>query len=425
LAFFLVAHALIQGASASAAPGPASDPGKAERASGAKTSTPKARPTRTPPSARGPRSEAEEAPFLLRAGTEAFRAGDHARAARDLRRLIERYPSTPGALDARLLLGRAELERGQPAAAQGPLRDFIAAAGKSAAGLEARLDLGRALLALKRFNEAYLTSIELTGRESLPWDVEVPALLLRGEALLGLEQDERALQAQASAEKVFLAQGRPSEAGVSTRIEQGAASNAASEREWLRQRLLSLRLRLVLRSCAKLPGAGLLTEEQALDQLRRRGECLVEAALIVRSALLPEKGSVSARGVAQEERVVLSELERSLEALRRSFGDYQAACLSPPQRPGKRTAAELRRYRSELSARVLRDHDATVGRVLLVLDPPRSGASNEQAPLASPSGLTYPAAPLGAEESQDPLSLPRRRRLDLLRRELASLMQRN
>lgn len=279
----------------------------------------------------GPTSSSE-AKILWSNAQDFYGKGRYKDAVYPLKRLLDRYPGYPDAAsyrEARLQLGRSYLESGQAEEAVPQLRGYLEGSGERKNSDAGRLYLGDAYLRLKRFNEAYLLSLELENHSSS--EIQIQALLLRARAQIGLGQDARALSASGSARK------------MSERLKKPAFVSEA----------IRLQLELKTRDCARHPGPGPLEESQVLAQLDYRGICLNEA-LVQLNDIISNAGSKPAAA------------DEALALLKQGFADFSKACMNPPdptplrpkageissRPPRDRTQAELRRYRSELTEKL-------------------------------------------------------------------------
>ncbi len=268
----------------------------------------------------GPTSP-DEAEILWKEGTAALDAKDFVQAANHLQRLVDRYPGAKGYLKAHLHLGVARLEMKQAERALAPLKYYVNAAGKTPDGVIGRLELGRAYLAAGKKHEALLTAMELdrlTKLKSLGAR-RADALVFKSRALMALNRDSEA------------------------RLALDAASKLASEpgaELATRGRTAETDLELKLRQCEKLPGKGPVDESQLRDRIGRRGQCLVESVMLLKSTL--DIGHELTATRASEE---------AADAWIRYFD----TCSNPPRPPGKRTAAQLKTYHEELKTALVSD----------------------------------------------------------------------
>jgi tetratricopeptide (TPR) repeat protein len=269
----------------------------------------------------GPTSP-EEASILWSEGRKAFEAGRFEEAIPPLQRLVDRYPAQEGYTDAHLYLGVALTRTGKAAQAIDPLRYYVEAKGKTLDGIKGRLELGAAYVEANRADEAYLTALEVLKAKGVPADFSIRGLLLKAEALLEQGHDLRAWQS----------------------VDSGRKQIAQNQSEIHRSDLLGhaqyLGLRIKARDCARLPSRGPLDEAQTRAQLARRGTCELE-------------GLIKFKDTAETGDPTWS--KRAADELIRSLEEYDQACSRPPVPKGKRTAAELDRYRAELVAVITRD----------------------------------------------------------------------
>ncbi|MGZ3688646.1 MAG: tetratricopeptide repeat protein, partial [Bdellovibrionota bacterium] len=163
-----------------------------------------------PPTSVGPTS-AEEAEVLWREGRNSFDAGEYRDAVSDLQRLIDRYPGFAGFREAHLLVGRARLKLGEPARAIAPIQFYIQGAAEDPDVFRAKLSLARAYVGTRQFHEAELLCEELERKFEHAMvtspDLRGENLLLKAQALIGVNHDDRARMSLDSA-KGYLASPR-------------------------------------------------------------------------------------------------------------------------------------------------------------------------------------------------------------------------
>lgn len=272
----------------------------------------------------GPASP-QEAELLLKSGKDAAEKGRHPSAASFFQRFVDRYPAHPEYTDTLKRLGEARLASSQPQAALEPLKGFVEARGTAESGLEGRLLLGRAYLSTGKLSEALLVSTELLNilipggkkeKSAIPAALHAGALLLKAEALLAKKKHSRAKDALSSAEVVL-------------KTAKANSAELLGQARWID-------LELKLHACARYPSAKRLQEDQALDQVERRGLCLQEALVQYRSALEPGAEPW---------------VRQSTAAIERAYRSYDDLCRNPPSPVGRRTTVELERYRRELAQR--------------------------------------------------------------------------
>jgi tetratricopeptide (TPR) repeat protein len=272
------------------------------------------------PTSLGPTSQ-EEAQVLWREGQAAAESSKHQDAVNYLQRLVDRYPGTPGYLKAKYFLGRSYLELDQPKKALIPLKDFISGNGLNLDSAKARTLLGQTYLAVGRFHEAYLTSLELDQIENkiaLTSDIILESLLVKAQALLGLKHDSRAVSALEAAEKKLTDKNSPQ----------------------IRGQTYNLKLKLKILHCSQFPGPSPLDEGQIRDQLDRRGTCILEALLLFQKVLAT--GDLRTAGIATTQ-------------INQAYTSYYQSCKTPKITPRTATPLEQKRFQAELADRLTQD----------------------------------------------------------------------
>jgi len=252
------------------------------------------------------------APELWSTAMEKFSARNFKNAIPLFEDYLNRFPGTPEAIDARTHLAQSYLFTKNPVAAIPVFRAVIETRGKSDLGNEARTYLGQAYLDAGKFSEAYLVSTELTDQKELGVTFRAKALLLRAHAQAGLGQN-------LEAEKTLVAFQAISE------------SDPELERETANSFLVSLLLKS--NRCDALPSAKALPEDQVLDQIARKGICVLEMGTLLTRA--------AKRLSAEETTQAIDTLATTLKAFRR-------ACETPPLAPGKLPARKLLAAKREL-----------------------------------------------------------------------------
>jgi tetratricopeptide (TPR) repeat protein len=223
-----------------------------------------------------------------------FAARNFKGAVKFLEDYVNRYPGTPEAIDARYHLAQSYLFSNRPAAAIPMFLSVIEIRGKSALGNEARTYLGQAYLDASKFTEAYLVSDELLDQPELGATFRAKALLIRAHAQAGLGQT-------LEAEKTLVA------------FQAIAESDPELERETANSFLVSLLLKS--NRCDALPSAKALPEDQVLDQIARKGICVLEmGTLLVRAA----------------KRLGGDAIAQAADTLVTSLRTYRRACENPP-----------------------------------------------------------------------------------------------
>jgi tetratricopeptide (TPR) repeat protein len=263
----------------------------------------------------GPTSP-EDAKLQWKDAETYYKSGKCEDALYSLKKLVDRYPGYPDAERYRLLrfqLGDCYFRLGKPAKALQTLNTYLEGPGDHP-DADAALELiGKSQLSLKKYREAYLTAEEL--EKSAQAASKVKALVLKAQAEMKMNQDDRAEASAASA--VTQAQA----------LKNSALMGDASVTQ----------LELKLRRCATHPPKGRLDEGQVRHEINARALCLNEALVQFRKVLGQESASSSDRAVA---------------LMRKGFQSFQKACLNPPMppklKPIDRTQAQLARYHSEL-----------------------------------------------------------------------------
>ncbi|MGZ3707730.1 MAG: hypothetical protein ACXWPM_02720, partial [Bdellovibrionota bacterium] len=186
----------------------------------------------------------------------------------------------------------------------------------------AKLSLARAYVGTRQFHEAELLCEELERKFEHAMvtspDLRGENLLLKAQALIGVNHDDRARMSLDSA-KGYLASPRIS-------------PSLRAEGAWME-------IIIHNRRCALLPDHGQMEEDQFISQVLRRGSCLQESLLAYRPALETGDLEFSRKG------------EQELEVAFRSFYQACGKAPTPPKKthPDLKTSKELKRYRSELS----------------------------------------------------------------------------
>lgn len=260
--------------------------------------------------------EAAKAADLWSTAMEKFSARDFREAAKLLEDYLNRYPGTPEGLDARARLAESHLFAKNPNAAIPLFLSVIETRGRTDLGNEARVYLGQAYLDAAKFSEAYLVSEELLDQKDLGATFRAKALLVRAHAQAGLGQN-------LEAEKTLVA------------FQAIAESDPELERETANSFLVSLLLKA--NRCDALPSAKALPEDQLLDQMARKGICVLEMGTLLARA---------ARRLRDEE------IAQAVDTLASSLKAYRRACDSPPLAPGKIPAAKLATAKKELSEKL-------------------------------------------------------------------------
>lgn len=239
-----------------------------------------------------------------------------------LRRLVDRIPTHARALQAQVLLGRLELERGRAAEAlewfriaQNNLR------GEGPGSRELDLLRARSYLLLGRSSEALLLSEKMlrdadAGKAS--WGID--AQLIKTRALFRLKQIRRADSSLAAARR----------RGTSGSFDPAGAALWIEVAE-----LQSIQAR-----CAGFPSSARLAEDQAIDQIGRHAECVLQArAQHEKIVAMPQQPATIEGSQAR------TDAEASWAGVRAHFRE---SCENPPAPIEKRRKGELAAYLSEL-----------------------------------------------------------------------------
>lgn len=282
-------------------------------------------------------SPEQEAATLWSQGQETFLQRKYMDTIPLLGRLIDRHPSSPHFTDALLLLGRAHLAVDQPKQALTPLKSHVSRREKTIEGVLGRLELADAYIRLKRPDEAILIAAEAKAHARRLGQAHLAASadVWKSQAQLLLGRDSQAERSVAAARKAGL---------------KGARDLAHAA--WVE-------VRIQTRACARLAEkTARLTENQAENQLNRRGDCLLESLLAFRKVLDQQDDPDAARWGD----LAYSDVETG-------YSEFKAAAKNPPPPPGKRTQAQLKRYRAELVAHLEQTLDKKTGQATEIIEP--------------------------------------------------------
>ncbi len=221
------------------------------------------------------------------------------------------------------------IELGKPSQAIPILKNYLTATQNSPDSILGKIWIGQAYLDLRKFNEAFLISIEIDHLilESDPIsDPLIQSLLIKAQALIGLDHPGQAIEVLEFAKNHLSNKNSPE----------------------IKGQTFLLQLKLKGKDCARLPSKDRLDEGQTRDQMDRRGLCLLEELLIYQKILGTQDPRSSERASAQ---------------ITGDFDDYAKACsgpFHPPQKDNRansihRTANELRRYQAELAGQLKQD----------------------------------------------------------------------
>jgi len=268
----------------------------------------------------GPISPAE-ADLLWNRAQEEIQKKQWDAAIHTLSRLVDRIPTHAHSLEAQRLLGEVELEVGHPERALDYFNLYSNnLGGKGKAAREADLMRGWAYLQLNKPTQALLLAEKLVqeaDRGNLSWGLD--AQILHTRALLGLRQLSRAKNSLEAARK------RPRDGTLQPK-------NAAL---WLEV----LELQTQELACARYPSAKKLREDQVLDQMRRKVQCVQGAQ--TQFAKVRDLTASEALGGNEAKR----QAEQSWNGIR---SHLKKNCNNPPLPIEKRSPQELQIYLQEL-----------------------------------------------------------------------------
>lgn len=282
------------------------------------------------PSSRGA-APASEAQVLWSEGKKAYESGDCKEAIRNLRRLVDRHPGTANGIDARGMLGRCYLRTGSPAEAIPFLKAYSSTRGTSLEGWLGRVDLGRAYLEAGKTHEALL-EVHAATTAKVSKEIQARALILKAQTHLFLKENLKAEKALSSARKSL----------------SETKDLASDTLKHMQSEISYLELALKARICERLGVQNPLAEGHVLGQMQRRGLCLEEAAVQFRK--LAETG-------------LEPWISRARDLMDKAFAAYQRAADAPPNPPGRFSASELKKYKTELSERLVREVEAARKRI--------------------------------------------------------------
>lgn len=292
---------------------------------------PSTSPTPLPPNRSVDQSSIEEkakALALWNQALEKFSARDYHSSAKLLKDYVDRYPASPEALDARSFLAQSLLFSKNPKAAIPVFISVVESRGNTPFGNEARIYLGQSYLDASKFTEAFLVSEEILKQSDLPITMRAKALLLRAHAQAGMKQNTEA-------EKTLVA------------FQTIADDDPELERETAGSFLISLLLKG--NHCDALPSGKSLPEDQVLDQVARKGICVLEMGTLLSKA---------------SKKLDETELTAATDTFLTSLRDYRKNCAHPPLALGKRAKSKWTAAQGELSER-LREGCDSVGKLVL------------------------------------------------------------
>jgi tetratricopeptide (TPR) repeat protein len=261
-------------------------------------------------------SEKDRAAALWSSAMEKFAERSFGESADLFRSYVDRHPSFPEAVDARYYMAQSYLYSKRPKEAVPAFISVIEIRGNSPLGNEARTHLGQAYLDDGRFTEAFLVSEEILSQNVVGNTLRAKALLLRAHAQAGMKQD-------AEAEKSLLA------------FQAAADADPELERELSGSYLVSLLLKA--NRCDAFPSRKTLPEDQLIDQISRKGLCILEmGTLLVKAA----------------KRLDENELLSGSEALESSVKDLRKHCTDPSLEVPKKARAKLKQAKKEVRAKI-------------------------------------------------------------------------
>lgn len=242
---------------------------------------------------------------------------------------VNRYPGAPESIDARYNLAQSYLFGKEPKAAIPSFLAVIEIRGKSLLANEARNYLGQAFLDDSRFTEAYLVSEELLNQEAPGANLRAKALLLRAHAQAGMKQNHEA-------EKSLVA------------FQSIAENDPELEREVAGSFLVSLLLKG--NHCDALPSKPSLPEDQVLDQIARKGICVLEMGTLLSKA---------------SKRFTEEELVLGGQTLSTSLDEFRNSCDEPPLDVKKLSRAKASTAKKEVRSKL---HEGCVSTEKLLIE---------------------------------------------------------
>ncbi len=257
--------------------------------------------------------ESTKAAELWSTAMEKFAARNFKGATKLLEEYVNHYSGTPESVDARYHLAQSYLFTKNPDAAIPVFLSVIEIRGRSDLGNEARTYLGQSYLDASKFSEAYLVSEELLDQKELGATFRAKALLIRAHAQAGLGQNFET-------EKTLVA------------FQAIAENDPELERETANSFLVSLLLKS--NRCDALPSGKTLPEDQILDQIARKGICVLEMGTLLARA---------AKKLGDDE------IAQASETFVASLRNYRRVCAEPPLAPGKMPKTKLKIAKKELA----------------------------------------------------------------------------
>jgi hypothetical protein len=236
---------------------------------------------------------------------EEFSAKWYDFAARDFQEFLEKNSSDARALDAHFYLGQSLFHQDAFIDAIRELRLFVETAGVKPERKEGRLYLVRSYLGAGLFSEA----------------------------LLATQDFARSLGEESSSDR----------ARVVLYSAQAQLTQAAL-----------VRVKLKSNECDRFPSSSALTEDQSIDQMKRKSLCTIEIASLLNTiGKNPEKKSI----------------EKGLSVLQENLRSLQNMSREPPLGKGKRTPKEWERAKTELGLKLDQEWTSSLELVFEILKP--------------------------------------------------------
>jgi tetratricopeptide (TPR) repeat protein len=265
---------------------------------------------------------------------EEFSAKWYDFAARDFQEFLEKNSSDARALDAHFYLGQSLFHQDAFIDAIRELRLFVETAGVKPERKEGRLYLVRSYLGAGLFSEALLATQDFArslGEESSSDRARV--VLYSAQAQIGLKQN---LEAEKNLTAFF-----------------AAALDLPDLGDELTQAAL-VRVKLKSNECDRFPSSSALTEDQSIDQMKRKSLCTIEIASLLNTiGKNPEKKSI----------------EKGLSVLQENLRSLQNMSREPPLGKGKRTPKEWERAKTELGLKLDQEWTSSLELVFEILKP--------------------------------------------------------
>ncbi len=277
----------------------------------------------------------EEGAILLeKKARTAFGQGKYSESVMIFEQIKKELPSFSGNLRVHLFLGLTYRRLGKLNQAINPLRYYAEALSHTPEGSRALLTLAHTYTDLKKYHEALWAAEEIISSKSrAPEVVQLEAVIVKGRAWLGLKKVKRSKRA---IDSFFI------------------KTKNRSDLKKLKAQAYLLSMDMTLYRCEKYPKSQKRAEIYIREQIKERGECLLEA--LVQYIYAVEQGNPNL-------------LLQGGQRFKSSFQKYNYLCKSPPKPPGKRTAKQLRQYREEISKILKTDCDQVRNRGIALLVP--------------------------------------------------------